>query len=145
MKVDWGGRPGFPVPNGVIVRTVSADASKATLILSIKLALAIRSVGCGAQEPLKSKRQSDLGSRPFPNRPYGPYGCKARLNFNSVCSQSLGAVWKSKRPSWARGPSLMVLMVYVDVKQDWTWTRSVWHRKPVWPGGKALGPVPTWS
>ena len=43
------------------------------------------------------------------NSPYGLCGRKATLNLNSD-TQSSGAVWKS------RWPSIIVLMVSVDVK-----------------------------
>ena len=96
-----GGRPGLPVPNSLY----GLCRCKATV-----------------NEPRIQSSGAVWMSRwpswaPVPNSHYGLSGCKATLNEPRI--QSSGAVWMSRWPSWG-SPSLIVIMVSLDVKQHWT-------------------------
>ena len=103
---SWGGRPGLPVPNS----PYGLCGHKAAFEEEEEEDTNIR-----AQELCES--WGGRPSLPVPNSPYGLCGRKATLNLN----RTSGAVWKSRWLSWCC-PSLIVLMVSVDVKQHWTWT-----------------------
>ena len=81
---------------------------------------------------------------PVCNHPYGLCGRKATLNLNCSISELRSCV--TVEMAILGSPSLMVLMVSVDVKQHWTWTvvfqslGAAWQLR--WP---SWAPRPWWS
>ena len=104
MKVRW--TSWAPVPNKP---TVSVDVKQHFIIITWAPRQSVRS-----QDLCKSR-----GGRPglpVPNSPYGLYGRKATLNRNEEGSELRSGV--KVEVAVLGSPSIIVLMVSVDVKQQ---------------------------
>ena len=103
------GRPGLPVtdhPYGLCGRkatlNLNSDTQRSGAVCTVSVDV-MQHWTQTLRAPELSGSRSGRPGLPVPNIPYGLCGRKATLNLNSD-TQSSGAVWKSRWPSWAPRP-----------------------------------------